>query len=102
MVTHADETPKTANLTVDGRTVELPILPSTEGRSSIDVSKLMRETGHTTLDYGFVNTAATRSAITYIDGDAGILRYRGYRIEGLAEQKSFLDEIGRASCRERV
>lgn len=91
MVTHADETPKTANLTVDGRTVELPILPSTEGRSSIDVSKLMRETGHTTLDYGFVNTAATQSAITYIDGDAGILRYRGYPIEELAEQKSFLD-----------
>jgi len=90
-VTHADETPKTANLTVDGRTVELPILPSTEGRSSIDVSKLMRETGHTTLDYGFVNTAATQSAITYIDGDAGILRYRGYPIEELAEQKSFLD-----------
>ncbi|SDH89834.1 citrate synthase [Agrococcus jejuensis] len=90
-MTHADETPKTANLTVDGRTVELPILPSTEGRSSIDVSKLMRETGHTTLDYGFVNTAATQSAITYIDGDAGILRYRGYPIEELAEQKSFLD-----------
>ncbi|WP_144718953.1 citrate synthase [Agrococcus jejuensis] len=90
-MTHADETPKTANLTVDGRTVELPILPSTEGRSSIDVSKLMRETGHTTLDYGFVNTAATRSAITYIDGDAGILRYRGYPIEELAEQKTFLD-----------
>lgn len=91
MVPHADETPKTANLTVDGRTVELPILPATEGRSSIDVSKLMRETGHTTLDYGFVNTAATQSAITYIDGDAGILRYRGYPIEELAEQKSFLD-----------
>ncbi|MFC7430825.1 MULTISPECIES: citrate synthase [unclassified Agrococcus] len=90
-MTHADETPKTANLTVDGRTVELPILPATEGRSSIDVSKLMRETGHTTLDYGFVNTAATQSAITYIDGDAGILRYRGYPIEELAEQKSFLD-----------
>ncbi|WP_441297167.1 citrate synthase [Agrococcus sp. SGAir0287] len=90
-MTHADETPKTATLSVDGRTVELPILPATEGRSSIDVSKLMRETGHTTLDYGFVNTAATRSAITYIDGDAGILRYRGYPIEELAEQKSFLD-----------
>ncbi|GAA2172232.1 citrate synthase [Agrococcus versicolor] len=90
-MTHADETPRTATLTVDGRTIELPILASTDGRSSIDVSKLMRETDHTTLDYGFVNTAATRSAITYIDGDAGILRYRGYPIEELAEQKSFLD-----------
>ncbi|GAA3603510.1 citrate synthase [Agrococcus terreus] len=70
---------------------ELQVLEAADGRSAIDVSKLTRETGLTTLDYGFVNTSSTRSAITYIDGDEGILRYRGYPIEELAEQKTFLD-----------
>ncbi|KQM16935.1 citrate synthase [Plantibacter sp. Leaf171] len=74
-----------------GGTAEFPIHRSAQGASSIDVSSLTRQTGLTTLDYGFVNTAATKSAITYIDGDQGILRYRGYPIEQLAKQSTFLE-----------
>jgi citrate synthase len=62
-----------------------------DGASSIDISTLTRQTGLTSLDYGFVNTAATRSKITFIDGDAGILRYRGYPIEQLAANSTFLE-----------
>ncbi|WP_092919054.1 citrate synthase [Agrococcus baldri] len=75
----------------DGGSTQLQVLEATDGRSAIDASRLTRDTGLTTLDYGFVNTASARSAITYIDGDEGILRYRGYPIEELAEQKTFLD-----------
>jgi len=67
------------------------VLHATEGSDAYDVSKLLKETGRVTLDPGFVNTAACRSAITYIDGDAGILRYRGYPIEQLAENSTFLE-----------
>ncbi|WP_245558959.1 citrate synthase [Humibacter albus] len=80
-----------ATLTYPGGTAELPILPSVDGASSIDISTLTKQTGLTSLDYGFVNTAATRSKITFIDGDAGILRYRGYPIEQIAEHSSFLE-----------
>ncbi|MHA7986125.1 citrate synthase [Rathayibacter sp. CAU 1779] len=80
-----------ATLTYPGGTAEFPILPSVAGASSIDLSMLNRQTGLTALDYGFVNTAATRSKITFIDGDAGILRYRGYPIEQLAANSSFLE-----------
>jgi citrate synthase len=80
-----------ATLTYPGGTAELPILPSVDGASSIDISTLTKQTGLTSLDYGFVNTAATRSEITFIDGDAGILRYRGYPIEQIAEHSSFLE-----------
>ena len=62
-----------------------------EGPAGIDVSALLKETGYVTYDPGFVNTASCASAITYIDGDAGILRYRGYPIEQLAEKSSFLE-----------
>src|ERR687886_810780 len=72
-------------------TFELPIVPATQGESAIDVSKLLSSTGFITLDPGFVNTAATTSTITYIDGDAGILRYRGYPIEQLAAQSTFIE-----------
>ena len=64
---------------------------ATQGSDAYDVSKLLKETGRVTLDPGFVNTASCRSAITYIDGDAGILRYRGYPIEQLAENSTFLE-----------
>jgi len=64
---------------------------ATEGSDAYDVSKLLKETGRVTLDPGFVNTASCRSAITFIDGDAGILRYRGYPIEQLAENSTFLE-----------
>jgi citrate synthase len=72
---------------------ELPLrtVPATEGSSGLDVSKLMSTTGQVALDIGFVNTAACTSAITYIDGDAGILRYRGYPIDQLAGKASFLE-----------
>jgi len=72
---------------------ELPmeVAPSTIGESGIDISSLLSTTGNVTLDHGFVNTASCSSAITYIDGDQGILRYRGYPIEQLAEQSSYLE-----------
>lgn len=66
-------------------------VPATVGASGYDVSALLKETGHITLDHGFMNTASCESAITYIDGDNGILRYRGYPIEQLAEKSSFLE-----------
>ncbi|KQV08483.1 citrate synthase [Leifsonia sp. Root112D2] len=74
-----------------GGSAEFPIRPSVEGASSIDFSTLTKQTGLTALDYGFVNTAATSSAITYIDGDAGILRYRGYPIEQVAKNSTYLE-----------
>ena len=70
---------------------ELPVVAATQGHSGIDISSLMSATGLATFDQGFVNTASTKSAITYIDGEQGILRYRGYPIEQLAQKKSFLD-----------
>ncbi|CAB4330050.1 unannotated protein [freshwater metagenome] len=66
-------------------------VPATVGASGYDVSSLLKDTGHITLDHGFMNTASCESAITYIDGDNGILRYRGYPIEQLAEKSTFLE-----------
>ncbi|GIU88300.1 MAG: citrate synthase [Acidimicrobiia bacterium] len=73
--------------------IELPVVRGTEGEVGIDISRLRAQTGLITLDYGYVNTGATESAITFIDGDAGILRYRGYDIQDLADQEhpSFLE-----------
>lgn len=70
---------------------ELQIIHASEGPDAFDVSKLMASTGMTAFDQGFVNTSSTKSAITFIDGDQGILRYRGYPIEELAQKKSFLE-----------
>ncbi|MBU6244588.1 MAG: citrate synthase [Actinomycetales bacterium] len=72
---------------------ELPLneVPASVGESGIGIGPLLQQTGRVTLDFGFLNTAACTSAITYIDGDAGILRYRGYPIEQLAEQSTFLE-----------
>jgi citrate synthase len=78
-------------LNYPGGTAEFPIIQATDGDSVIDFSKLNASTGLNSYDIGFVNTASTRSAITYIDGDAGILRYRGYPIEQLAGSKSFVE-----------
>jgi len=80
-----------ATLRYDGGELELPRIEAVEGNAGYDVSKLLKTTGAVTYDPGFVNTAATSSAITYIDGDEGILRYRGYPIEELAEHSSFLE-----------
>ncbi len=71
--------------------VELPVVAASEGASGVDISALLKQTGHVTLDPGYVNTGACTSAITYIDGDAGILRYRGYPIDELAEKRNFLE-----------
>jgi citrate synthase len=66
-----------ASLRYPGGELPLPVVPATEGADGLDTSKLLATTGQVALDIGFVNTAACTSAITYIDGDAGILRYRG-------------------------
>ena len=71
--------------------LELKVVPAVEGNNGLDISALMKTTGDTTLDVGYVNTASCQSAITYIDGDAGILRYRGYPIEQLAKESTFLE-----------
>jgi citrate synthase len=76
---------------VGEKEAELPVVKATDGASGIDITGLMATTGMSTYDQGFVNTSSTTSAITYIDGEAGILRYRGYPIEQLAEKKTFLD-----------
>ena len=71
--------------------IPLDFASATEGPGGIDVSSLLKQTGHVTFDSGYVNTAPCTSSITYIDGDAGILRYRGFPIEQLAQQSSFLE-----------
>ncbi|MCZ9336718.1 citrate (Si)-synthase, partial [Streptomyces sp. TRM76130] len=68
-----------------------PVIDSTVGDKGFDIGKLRAQTGLVTLDSGYGNTAAYKSAITYLDGEAGILRYRGYPIEQLAERSSFLE-----------
>ncbi len=78
-------------LVVDGQSRDLPIVQATEGNDGIVVSSLLRDTGLVTVDPGFMNTASCESQITYIDGDAGILRYRGYPIDQLAEGSTFLE-----------
>ena len=74
-----------------GKSVELPLIAGTVGPSCIDIGKLPAATGHFTYDQGFIATASCKSAITYIDGDAGVLMYRGYPIEQLAKQSNFLE-----------
>lgn len=82
---------KTAKLQIEGREIELPIKESTAGPNVIDVSKLYSQTGHFTYDPGFVSTASCESAITYINGEQGILRHRGYDIQDLAGNCDFLE-----------
>jgi citrate synthase len=85
------DAPAGATFTVRDRELHFPLVKATEGNNGYDISTLLKETGDTTLDIGFVNTASCNSAITYIDGDAGILRYRGYPIDQLAEKSNFLE-----------
>jgi citrate synthase len=80
-----------AKLETQSGVIALPTVEGTEAPHGLDISKLLATTGQVTIDSGFVNTASCRSAITYIDGDAGILRYRGYPIEQLAEHATFLE-----------
>ncbi len=87
----SDVTTEPVQLVVNGRSRDLPVVRATEGNDGVVVSSLLRETGLVTVDPGYMNTASCESQITYIDGDAGILRYRGYPIEQLAEHSSFLE-----------
>ena len=87
----SDAPTESGRLTVGGTTLDLPLVNATQGNNGIVVSSLLKETGLVTVDPGFMNTASCDSEITYIDGDVGILRYRGYPIEQLAEKSSFLE-----------
>jgi citrate synthase len=78
------DSPDTVSLQYPGGTASFPVVPSVEGPSSIDLSTLTKQTGYTALDPGFVNTASTSSKITFVDGENGVLRYRGYSIDDVA------------------
>src|ERR1700753_1147703 len=81
----------TAQIKIDDQTFDFPVIEGTEGEKAIDISKLRDLTGYVTLDIGYKNTGATKSAITFLDGEQGILKYRGYPIEQLAEKSSFIE-----------
>ncbi|HRE96980.1 MAG TPA: citrate synthase [Flavobacteriales bacterium] len=81
----------TAKIILDGQEYELPVIEGTEGEKAIDISKLRDQTGYITLDTGYKNTGATKSGITFLDGENGILHYRGYSIEQLAEKSNFIE-----------
>ena len=80
-----------ATISFDGKTLPLPIIRGSEGETGVNIEKLRAQTGMITVDPGYGNTGSCRSAITFIDGDKGILRYRGYPIDQLAENASFLE-----------
>ena len=75
----------------DGQTIDLPVLTGSENEKAIDISDLRKQTGYITLDPGFVNTGSCESSITFLDGEKGVLRYRGFPIEELAEKSSFIE-----------
>ncbi|MDX1971481.1 MAG: citrate/2-methylcitrate synthase, partial [Candidatus Sumerlaeia bacterium] len=77
--------------TIEGKTIEFPVIVGTENEKAIDIAKLRQQTGYITYDDGFKNTGSCQSSITYIDGDLGILRYRGYPIEQLCAHSNFLE-----------
>lgn len=81
----------TAKLMLDGKEIELPVVVGSEDEKAVDISKLRGGTGYITLDEGYVNTGSTTSAITYLDGEVGVLRYRGYPIEELAANCDFVE-----------
>src|SRR3990170_3938325 len=87
----ASPAPDIVNIQCDGRTVTLPLVKGSEGEIGIDIRQLRSNTGLITLDPGFGNTGACQSRITFIDGERGILRYRGYPIEDLAQHSTFLE-----------
>jgi citrate synthase len=82
-----------ASITLDGKTFELPVIQGSEDEKAIDIQNLRSESGYITLDSGYKNTGATTSEITFLDGETGILRYRGYPIEQLAERSSFIEVV---------
>src|SRR5271154_2959276 len=82
---------KEAKLELDGKTFSFPTVEGSEGEKAVDISSLRANTGYITLDDGYGNTGSCLSKITFIDGDKGILRYRGIPIEDLAEKSSFIE-----------
>jgi citrate synthase len=80
-----------AQLKIGDKTYDLPVIEGTEGEKAIDISKLRDQSGYVTLDIGYKNTGATQSSITFLDGELGVLKYRGYPIEQLAEKSSFIE-----------
>src|SRR5690349_12996184 len=82
---------KTAELIIDGKSYTLPVFVGSEGEVSIEIGDLLETAKCITLDPGYKNTGATKSAITFLDGDNGILRYRGYSIEEIAEKSNFIE-----------
>lgn len=82
---------KKATLNFDGKEIDLPIITGSENENAIDISKIRSETGLITLDKGFKNTGSTTSNITYLDGEKGVLRHRGYSIEELASKSTFTE-----------
>mgnify|MGYP001003511617 CR=1 FL=1 len=106
-----------AKLVLGDKEVDLTVITDNMGGKSIDITSLRKQTGFITYDPGFVNTGSCMSSICFVDGERGILRYRGYDIEDLVEHCDFVEvahllikgelptlaqQIGRASCRERV
>jgi len=89
--TNTAQATETATITVGGKTVTLPVVTGTENEKAVDISQLRKETSFVTLDHGFMNTGSCLSSITFIDGEEGILRYRGYPIEQLAENSTFTE-----------
>ena len=83
--------PSTATIKLEDKIFEFAIIEGTEKEKAIDISKLRDQTGYITLDNGYKNTGATKSAITFLDGEIGVLKYRGYQIEQLAEKSTFLE-----------
>src|SRR5512139_1058267 len=83
--------PNFAELMLDGKSCKLPVVEGTEQERGVDISELRNETGYITLDDGYANTGSCQSAITFIDGEKGILRYRGIPIEELAEKSTFIE-----------
>ncbi|MGI4775571.1 MAG: citrate synthase [Janthinobacterium lividum] len=91
MAKHDDQNPVSAQLKIGDQSYEFPIKKASIGQNVIDVSKLYDSTGYFTFDPGFMSTASCQSSVTYIDGDLGILRHRGYDIEDLAEKSNFIE-----------
>ena len=89
--TAQDTATETASITIGGKTVTLPVVTGTENERAVDISQLRKETSFVTLDHGFMNTGSCLSSITFINGEEGILRYRGYPIDQLAENSTFTE-----------
>ncbi|MBR2000331.1 MAG: citrate (Si)-synthase, partial [Lentisphaeria bacterium] len=85
------ENTENAKLLLGGKEIELPVVVGSEGEKAIDIAQLRKQTGHVVLDRSLMNTAVCQSSITFVDGENGILRYRGYPVEDLVENHTFVD-----------